>query len=156
MNNSIFLVMFLASAISGCALPLHSPSPGGDHAAAAQALEQADSLSRSGKYADAIDAYRKVIQEHPAAARETSAAQFGIIMVLVAADNAQRDYGLALAKIDEFITQHPRHELIPQARSWRSIIKQLLDVRRENDRLNTSIERLKQLDMRQEEKRKGR
>ena len=146
-------ILVLSLAATGCMLFSHSRSgPRGD---AASQIGQASSLAKSGRYADAVEAYRKAIQDHPNE-QETALAHYGIAMIYVAVDNQQKDYALSLAKLDEFITQYPNHEMVPDAKNWRHAIKILLEARRENDRLNKNIERLKQLDMRQEQKRMGR
>ena len=54
------------------------------------------------------------------------------------------------------IAQFPQHKRANEAKSWRQVIKLALDAKKENERLSKNIERLKQLDVKQEEKRLGR
>jgi outer membrane protein assembly factor BamD (BamD/ComL family) len=154
--NKFYLmgVCALSLAIGGCSLIL-GPNWGAQGSAETYRIKNAFSLAQEGKFTESIEAYRKIIQDNPNSA-ESAFAQYGMAMVYITADNQQKDYPQALAKLDEFITQYPDNMMIQDARNWRYTIKALLDVKRDNDRLNKNIERLKQLDMRQEEKRMGR
>ncbi|MDH4162424.1 MAG: tetratricopeptide repeat protein [Nitrospirota bacterium] len=147
-------IFTLSLAVAGCAI-FPGAHPGSRESAEALQVKHASELATAGNFTGAIDAYRKIMQDHPNSP-ESAFALYGIAMVYVSADNQQKDYAQSLAKLDEFITQYPNHELTNDARNWRHAIKAILDARRENDRLNKNIERLKQLDMRQEEKRMGR
>jgi outer membrane protein assembly factor BamD (BamD/ComL family) len=118
------------------------------------AIADADKLLEEGKYADAEAAYRKVQQEYPGTAWAPRA-KYAIATLKVSPDNPQRDYVGALAEFEAFINLYPQHERAAEARSWRQTIKQILETKKENDRLNKSIEMLKQLDMKQEQKRSG-
>lgn len=122
---------------------------------AANGVVAADGLLKDRRYPEAVAAYRKVLLDHP---RTPSAANayYGMAMAFVAADNQQKDYSQALANLDEFISRAPDDPRTPDARNWRHAIKLLLDMKRDNDRLNKNIEKLKQLDMKQEEKRQRR
>ncbi len=127
------------------------PAPDAVH----QMLISAESLAKTGKYADAMNAYKQVSTTHPNSPAAIDA-QYASVMLYLAADNPRKDYPQALARLEEFISQHPQHKSAQDARNWRQAIKTLLDYQRENERLSKQIERLKQLDMRQEEKRRGR
>jgi outer membrane protein assembly factor BamD (BamD/ComL family) len=152
MNRIIFAIVLLPmlSAGTGCAT---FSAQKGDEAASAKVAE-AQNLLRKSNYAPAIAEFRKVVQEHPNT-EWAAKAKYGIAMAYVSANNAQKDYAVAVAEFDEFIAQYPEDERIPEARSWRQALKMLLDSKKDNDRLNKNIEKLKQLDVRQEEKRLG-
>ncbi|NTW66306.1 MAG: outer membrane protein assembly factor BamD [Nitrospirae bacterium] len=153
MNRIILAIVLLPmlAAGTGCAtFSMHK----GDEAASAKVTE-AQKLLRESKYAHAIAEFRKVIQEHPNT-EWAAKAKYGIAMAYVSASNPQKDYAVAVAEFDEFLAQYPQDERIPEARSWRQALKVLLDTKKDNDRLNQNIEKLKQLDVRQEEKRLGR
>jgi outer membrane protein assembly factor BamD (BamD/ComL family) len=116
------------------------------------ALAEADKLLREGKYADAEKAYRRVPQEHPGTAW-VPLAQYALATLLVSPDNPQSDYASGLAEFENFISLYPQHERAAEARSWRQAIKQILDTKKENVRLKSTIEKLQKLDLKQEEKR---
>lgn len=126
-----------------------------DDAAAAAKVTEAQKLLRESKYAPAIAEFRKIVREHPNT-EWAAKAKYDIAMAYVAANNPQKDYAIAIAEFDEFLAQYPQDERIPEARSWRQALKVLLDAKKDNERLNKNIEKLKQLDVRQEEKRLGR
>jgi outer membrane protein assembly factor BamD (BamD/ComL family) len=123
-----------------------------DDSAVSAKVSDAQKLLRESKYANAIAEFRKIMQEHPNT-EWAAKAKYGIAMASVSANNPQKDYAVAIAEFDEFLAQYPQDERIPEARSWRQALKVLLDTKKDNDRLNKSIEQLKQLDVRQEQKR---
>jgi outer membrane protein assembly factor BamD (BamD/ComL family) len=146
---AIVLVPVLAAG-TGCArFPAQK-----DDAAVSAKVSDAQKLLRESKYAHAIAEFRKIVQEHPNT-EWAAKAKYGIAMAYVSANNPQKDYAVAIAEFDEFLAQYPQDERIPEARSWRQALKALLDTKKDNDRLNKSIEQLKQLDVRQEQKRQG-
>jgi outer membrane assembly lipoprotein YfiO len=151
MNRIILTVVLLLMLAAGCARFSAQKS---DEAASATVAD-AQKLLRESKYAHAITEFRKIIQEHPNS-EWAAKAQYGIAMAYVSANNPHKDYSAAVAEFDEFLAQYPQDERIPEARSWRQALKVLLETKKDNDRLNKSIEKLKQLDVRQEEKRLGR
>lgn len=109
-------------------------------------LSAAHGLYSAGKYSGAAAAYRKIIQAYPGT-NAAADARFSLAETLAAADNPQRNYGLALRELEEFLKLHPRHPKARRARDWRQVLRTL-------DQLNRSIEELKKLDVRHEEKRK--
>jgi outer membrane protein assembly factor BamD (BamD/ComL family) len=117
-------------------------------------IAKAQKLIREKKYADAIAALEQMLREDlsPSQAAE---AKYLIATVYVAADNPRRDYARALTEFDEFLRRYPDDEKAPEAKSWKTAIKTILDTRKENENLHKKIEGLKQLDVRQEEKRLG-
>jgi len=147
---AILLVPLLLATGTGCA---GLPARTGDDAAAAKAAD-AQNLLRDSKYAAAIAELRKIIQEHPNSAWAAKA-KYSIALASVSPGNPRKDYAAALAEFDEFLAQYPQDERVPEARSWRQALKTIIDARRENERLNKSIEQLKQLDVRQEQKRQA-
>lgn len=153
MNRIILAVILLPvlAAVTGC---VKFMAQKGD-AAASATMAEAQTMLRESKYAHAIAEFRKVVQEHPNT-EWAAKAKYAIAMAYVSANNPQKDYAIAIAEFDEFLAEYPRDEHIAEARSWRHALKVLLDTKKENDRLNKNIEKLKQLDVRQEEKRLGR
>lgn len=150
------LAVFLLFAAGGCAQFLGSPQPQQDDVPLQiEKLTEAQKLQRDGKFGEAQEAFKKIIKNYPASEWAASA-MFGNALILVSADNSKRDYAQALAEFDEFLSQFPQHRRAPEARSWRQVLKAALDAKKENERLSNSIEKLKQLDLKQEEKRLGR
>lgn len=124
-------------------------------AAASATFVEAQVLVQNHKFVDAIAAYRQVIQEHPDT-EWAPEAKYSIALAYVSAENPQRDYVLGIFELDEFLSSYPRDPRAEEAKSWRAVLKAAIDTKKENDRLNKNIEKLKQLDVRQEEKRLGR
>lgn len=149
---TVSLLMICILALGGCAqflsggLSGHSQSP---------LLTQAEQLKKQGNFADALKAYRQVVQDHPG--QDVAAmAKYSIALIYLDVENPEKDFALAQAEFDSFIAQFPQHRRAAEAKSWRQMIKLALDAKKENERLNKNIEQLKQLDVRQEEKRLGR
>jgi outer membrane protein assembly factor BamD (BamD/ComL family) len=69
-------------------------------------------------------------------------------------DNPHKDFAQALQGFDEFLKRYPDHARAQEAHNWHFVLKTILDTKKENDRLNQSIEELKKLDIRHEERRR--
>jgi TolA-binding protein len=74
-------------------------------------------------------------------------ARYGLAMTLVAADNPQKDYAQALHEFETFYKLYPEERRTPEVLNWIAVLKTLSD-------RNRSIEQLKQLDIRHEERRR--
>lgn len=147
--------LFLALAITaGCATLDARQKPSLSSSGNGQVAD-AQKLIREKRYPEALASLEKTLQEEPGPS-QAAEAKYLIAMVYVAGDNPRRDYARALTEFDEFLQLYPGHEKAPEAKSWKVAIKTLLDARKENENLNKKIEGLKQLDVRQEEKRLGR
>lgn len=156
MSRLVTIVLIAIVASTGCArLTGGRPDDSSPESAALELLAKADTQTKSGKYADAVKTYKTVVQNHQNT-NWAGTAQYESAVIYLSANNPLKDYAQALAKLDEFITQYPNHDRTMEAKNWRMALKTLLELKRENDHLNKNIERLKQLDMRQEEKRRGR
>ena len=118
-------------------------------------LLAAQKLVQGAKFADAVSAYRLILKEHPGT-EWAPEAKYGIALVYASADNPQRDYAAAVSEFDDFLSLYPTDKRAAEAKSWRKALKLLLDTKKDNDLLHKNIEKLKQLDVRQEEKRLGR
>ena len=119
-------------------------------------VQTAEGLFKAKKYDEAISVYRKVLAASPAPSSEDAAnASFGLAYTLAFYDNPQRNYSQALQEFDEFLKQYPDNARSREAQNWRSVLKIIVDVRKENERLSQSIEQLKRLDIRHEERRGG-
>lgn len=111
-------------------------------------LRSAEGLFHDGKYGEAAAAYRKVIRNHPGSS-SAAEARFNLGRTLAWQDNPHRDYSQAYTEFDEFLRLHPDHAWAPEARTWRSMLKTI-------DDLKKSIDQLKKLDIKHEERRRRR
>jgi len=116
---------------------------------------EAQTLAQGLRFAEAIASYRLILLEYPNTdwARE---AKYSIAQAYVSADNPRRDYAVAIVEFDEFLSLYPSDKRAAEAANWRQALKVLLDTKKDNVRLKKNIEKLKQLDVRQEKKRLGR
>ena len=147
MKRSISLVILLAFFTSGCAGLL---TGGSDDQSA-----EARTLLKDHKYPEAVTAFQKIVEEHPNS-DGAAKALYGIATIYVSGDNPHKDYAQALVHFEEFLSQYPQHERAADAKNWRQAIKVIIETKKENEHLLKNIEKLKQLDMRQEKKRLGR
>lgn len=139
----LLIPLLLAGCLSGCAsLGLTSSE-----------FSKADRLTREKKYNDAMLIYETI-------AKEDAGTKRGAHALLAAAktrafyDNPHKDYAVALQLFDEFLRKYPDHEQIREAQNWRSFLKTLLDLKKENERLTQNIEQLKKIDIKHEERRR--
>ncbi len=111
-------------------------------------LREADGQFQDRKYGDAAASYRRVIREN-SSSTSTAEARFNLARTLAWHDNPQRDYAAAFLEFDEFLRLYPDHALAPEARNWRLVLKTV-------DDLKKSLDQLKKLDIKHEERRKRR
>jgi|GEM_PF-1891092 len=111
-------------------------------------VRAANSLVESKKFSEAVSIYQRIIRDHPDSS-STADARYGLATVLISYENPQRDYAQALHEFDEFVRLYPDDPRFRDAQNWRHALRTLHD-------LSKSIEELKQLDIRHEERRKGR
>ena len=69
--------------------------------------------------------------------------------------NPQRDYAQAIRSFLEFLKRYPDNRKADEAQTWISVLRTVQELKKQNEHLNESIEELKRLDIRHEEKRKG-
>ncbi len=145
----VLIILALLVVAPGCVL--QQPK-----AAALSGLESdyqnAAALVREKKYDEALAAYREIAAASP---QSTVAgdALYETAYLQVFYDNPKRDYNQAISGFDEFLKRFPDHAKAPDARNWRLALKTILDIKKENERLNKNIEQLKKLDIRHEERR---
>jgi outer membrane protein assembly factor BamD (BamD/ComL family) len=151
MIRMAFLMLITVSLFSGCkTLDMTEPvsAPAADKTAEAQLFIQQE------RYPEALAALEKLLQDDVDSA-QTPKIKYLIASIYVAPDNPQHDYALALFKFEEFLRDYPNDNRAPEAESWKQTIKLLLEAKKENERLRKNIEGLKQLDVTQEQKRRG-
>jgi len=146
-------MLLLATGCATLSLPKASTGPQRDY-------QQAAALEKDAKYQEAIQAYRKIINNAPQAP-EAADALYEIAYLQAFYANPQKDYALALQSFDQFLELHPDHAKAPSAENWRIVLKiilddkkEILDIRKENEQLKKSIDELKKLDIRHEERRR--
>ena len=164
MRSSLLSFAFIAAAsllsVGGCAGTWLTPTePEQKQAPESPSVQskvvEAQKLAQGSKYPEAVSAYRLVLHEHPNT-EWAPEAKFGIALAYASADNPQRDYAAAIEEFDEFLSLYPGDKRASEAKSWIQALKSLHDAKKENERLNKTIEKLKQLDVRQEQKRLSR
>ncbi len=142
------VVLIALIILAGCASFKMETQPERDFKTAAAAVN-------GKRYEEAVTMYQKILGEFPQS-ESAADALFQIAYVQTFYDNPQKDYAGALQSFDEFIKRYPGHARYQEAENWRFILRTILDLRKENDRLHKNIEQLKKLDIRHEEKRRGR
>ena len=101
-----------------------------------------------------MNAYRKILSASPAPAPVVAAkAQYDIAFILAYYDNPQRNYTQAIQELDEFLRLYPDDARVREAQNLLFMLKAVIDLKKENEHLNKSIEQLKKLDIRHEERR---
>lgn len=130
-------------------------------------MYRAESLLRERDYPEAIAVYRQIAKETDDPERAAHA-QFALASALAYYDNSLKDYAAAFQEFDQFLKMYPDDEKANEARQWRSLLRMVVELEKENENLNKnieqykqniehlnkSIEQLKQLDIRHEERRR--
>ncbi len=153
MKRSIYALVLMAFFAGGCAGLLTGGS--GDQTVPGIKSAEAKKLLQDYKYPESVAAFQKIIAEYPNSDWAANSI-YSIATAYVSVENPRKDYAQALLHFEEFLYQYPQHERAADARNWRQAIKMIIDAKKENERLLKNIEKLKQLDMRQERKRLGR
>ncbi len=117
-------------------------------------LATANAQFRQKKYDEALETYRKALARSHTAGQDATA-RYSIALILVSSDNPHKNYPHALEAFEEFLKLYPNHEKAPEALNWKGVLKTLVEERRECEQLKKNIEQLERLDIRHEEKRKG-
>lgn len=152
MKRYIYAFTLMAFVASGCAGMLTN----GREEQTVPAIQSAEArkLLNNNRYPEAIAAFQKIIKEYPDSEWAANAI-YSIATAFVSVQNPNKDYTQALTHFEEFLHQYPEHDRAPDAKNWRQAIRMIIDGKKENERLLKNIEQLKQLDMRQEQKRLG-
>lgn len=132
--------------LSGCATGVIVTGPEKEFQAAEISVKEK-------KYKEAVSAYKKIMAETPDSALAADAL-FELSLVYVNQFNPQRDFAHAIQSFEEFIRRYPDNRRADEARSWSSVLRSVQELKKNNEHLNESIEQLKRLDIRHEEKRR--
>ena len=109
-------------------------------------ISTADSFFKKKQYSNAAATYRKMLQEHPDSFYAADA-RYGLAVTLASFDNTQKDYTQALHEFEIFYKLYPNDRRVPEVQNWIAVLRTLND-------LSRSIEQLKRLDIRHEERRR--
>lgn len=143
MRSFSIILLLSTCCLSACAQTLLKPDI---------EFENADRFIKEKRYSEAIATYGKIAKESRTSERGANAL-FASASARAFYDNPQKDYVLALREFDEFLRLYPKNEKARDARNWRYFLEMLLELRKENERLSSNIEQLKELDIRHEERR---
>jgi outer membrane protein assembly factor BamD (BamD/ComL family) len=152
MKRSLCVLALLCFFACGCAgLLTH-----GRDKSSAPAIKSAEAkkLLDEHRYPESVAAFQRIIKEYPNSDWSANAI-YNIATAFVSVQNPRKDYTQALAHFEDFLYKYPQHERATDAKNWRQAIKVIIDAKKENERLLRNLEQLKQLDMRQEQKRQG-
>jgi TolA-binding protein len=116
-------------------------------------LNRAQDLFQKGDYGSAIKAYRYVVETYPQDSLAAEA-QFGLAYTLLYFENPKRDYGEALKEFQRFTERYTISPRLREAKNWVSFLNQLNDQAVENERLKSDLQRLLDIDIESEKKRK--
>jgi outer membrane protein assembly factor BamD (BamD/ComL family) len=152
MMRSISVLMIMAFFAGGCTGLLVGGRE--DQNVPAMMSAEANKLMKDHKYPESVSVFQKIIEEYPNSDWAGNSL-YSIAAAYVSVENPRKDYAQALIHFEDFLNRYPQHERAADARNWRQAIKVIIDAKKENERLLKNIEKLKQLDMRQEQKRLG-
>ena len=107
-------------------------------------MYRAESLLKERDYPEAIEAYRQIAKE-TADPERAAHAQFALASALAYYDNPLNDYAAAFQEFDQFLKLYPDDEKANEARQWRSLLRVIVELERENENLNKKIEQYKQI-----------
>ena len=116
-------------------------------------FQEAAVSTKEKRYKEAAACYSKIVAEFPDSELAADSL-FELALVKAHYDNPQRDYAQAARMFAEFIKRYPDNRRAEEARTWISVLRTVQELKKQNEHLNESIEELKQLDIRHEEKRK--
>ncbi len=105
------------------------------------------------RYKEAVAAYKKIMADSPDSPLAADAL-FQLALVYAHHDNPQRDYVQATRAFAEFVKRYPDNARAEEAQTWVSVLKAYQELKKKNESLGKSIEELKRLDIRHEQKRK--
>ena len=152
--HGVFVCIWLLIG-SGCITIQVPPqsAPRGDSLPPLRSLNHAHELFQKGHYADAEKTYGYVIETYsldPIAGD----AQIGLAFTLLYFENPKRDNSKALGEFKRFIKQYPMHPRLKEAKNMVNLLKGLITQQLENQRLKDDLQRLIDIDIQTEKKRK--
>lgn len=137
--------------LSGCApvaAPLHV-IPAGE-----MRLHRVELSLKDKKYPNALAELKLIRSEYPGSP-EAAYAHFETALIHAMPDNPELNFGEAIIEFESFRKLFPDDKRSRDAEAWISALTANMELKKENDKLNKNIEQLKRLDIRHEERRKG-
>jgi len=150
-----FIFFFLSIALSGCLyiqIPPQTP-PFNGSSGPLHSLNHAHELFQKGEYSDAEKAYRYVIDTYSLDPLSADA-RIGLGYTLLYFDNPKRDETKAIKELEQFLKQNPMRPRANEVKNWITLLNKLKDMRKENKRLKDDLQRLIDIDIETEKKRK--
>jgi len=142
-----FVLLQLLSSCSGFAAPVKEPT------AAAEHFKTANAYFEAGRYPEAIKEYRYVADQFPndelAAEAQYRAGYTGIYF-----RNTDSDYGMAVKDFQKLIQKYPNSSWKDPAENWLNVLTQWEVIKTEKEKLKSDLQRLLDLDMQSEKKRR--
>lgn len=143
-----FIVLISVILLAGCATGRFLTEPEKQFQEAAVSVKEK-------RFKEAAAAYRKIAAEAPPGSALAADALFELALVHANHDNPQRDYVQAIQTFEQCVRRYPDSKKMAEAQIWISVLKTVQELKKENEKLHESIEQLKRLDIRHEERRKG-
>jgi TolA-binding protein len=141
------IVLLVVIWFSGCATTSVVTGP-------EKQLQDAAVSVKEKRFKEAAAACNRIMAESPDSALAADAL-FEVALINAYHDNPQRDYAQAIRSFAEFIKRYPDNRKADEARTWITVLRTVLELKKQNEHLKENIEELKQLDIRHEERRKG-
>jgi outer membrane protein assembly factor BamD (BamD/ComL family) len=142
----IILLLIAIFCLSGCTTTKVMTGP-------EKQFQDASISAKEKRYKEAAACYNKIVTESPDSDLAADAL-FELALINAHYDNPQRDYIRASRSFAEFLKRYPDNKRADEARTWISVLKTVQELKKQNEHLNESIEELKKLDIRHEERRK--
>ncbi len=133
-------ILFTLICLSGCATWGIITDSDKDFQAAA-------ALVKVNNFPEGLRAYDKIVSDRPHSAPAADSL-FEIALIHAHPDNPAKDYAMAIQTFEKFIERYSDHKKAAEARTWISALKTLQE-------LKEQIEQLMRIDIRHEERRRG-
>jgi outer membrane protein assembly factor BamD (BamD/ComL family) len=143
------IILIAVICFSGCATKHVVTEPTGPE----KQFQDAAGSVKEKRYKEAATSYNAIMADSADTALAADAL-FELALINAYHDNPQRDYSQATRSFSEFLKRYPDNRRADEARSWIAILKTVQELKKQNEQLTESIEELKKLDIRHEEKRK--
>jgi len=141
-----FVLLQLLSSCAGAAT-VEEPT------AAAEHFKKANAFFELGQYTEAIKEYRYVTAQFPEDDLAADA-QYQVAYAEIYFKNAGSDYGTAAKDFQKLILRYPNSPWKNPAQNWLNFLSQLESLKTEKEKLKSDLQRLLDLDMQSEKKRR--
>ncbi|MBI3595787.1 MAG: tetratricopeptide repeat protein [Nitrospirae bacterium] len=121
--------------------------------AAAEHFKKANAFFEEGQYAEAIKEYRYVAAQFPNDDLAADA-QYQVAYTEIYFKNTGSDYGMAAKDFQKLIQKYPNSPWKNPAQNWLNFLSQLESLKTEKEKLKSDLQRLLDLDMQSEKKRR--